>query len=270
MISVTDLSHLWLQGYMQKYKHANSKIFTILCHWTKTSILYTRLYRDRTTRYPATWVSFPITGQEVYLTCSKAAPALWHPVLSVLPRVPFLLLCTVYLNTPNSPSNSVCLVWSSNTSVPRALEKSARRHTLSYHDMKGTSPPWWPLCFISYFFQLRSWGKNSMHPGRDRKGNRWQDTAAPRQGLILCVCVCVCVCVCINKIYKCVYIFISLYLCPYLYLSVSITEKKRKTERPWHQYLTKYPNERTLSHLGDNKVKKKKNQEMENQVHLIS
>ena len=189
MISVTDLSHLWLQGYMQKYKHTNSKIFTILCHWTKTSMLSTRLYRGRPTRYPATGASFPITGPEAQLTCPEAALALWHPALSVLPRVSLLLLCTLHLNTPGSPSDSICSARSSNTSVPWALEKSARRHTLSYHDIKGTSPPLWPLCFISYFFQLRSWGKNIMQPGHDRKGNRWQDTAAPRQGFILCVCV---------------------------------------------------------------------------------
>lgn len=53
----------------------------------------------------------------------------------------------------------------------------------------------------------------------------------------------------------CLYLYISVPMS--ISVSVSIIEKKRKTERPWHQYLTKYPNEGTLSHLGDNKVKKK-------------
>ena len=40
-----------------------------------------------------------------------------------------------------------------------------------------------------------------MTPGHDRKGNRWQDTTAPRQSFILYVCV-----------YVCVYIYIYIYI----------------------------------------------------------
>ena len=50
---------------------------------------------------------------------------------------------------------------------------------------------------------------------------------------------------------------VSVYLCTYVHIcihvSLSIIERKRKTEDP-DINMTKYPNDGTLSHLGDNKV----------------